>query len=132
MEAKKIGDINNYLIFLENNNDFLRVILIESLKKNNTTTSIFKVIELLMNFEGKSSNNKDIVDCNKTHDRWVAEFFTSVIPCVMFSCYKDKWSNYFKADEERLTNDFKTAYLMTHGEYHKNMNKFATNGGCNE
>ena len=117
-ENNKMGD---FLGFLENNSDFLHVILTESLKKNNTASYAFKVIELLLKFESESSDNKDLADYSKNHQRWVAEFFTSVIPCVLFTCYKRKWCDHFNTDEKTFEQDFISAYWMTHGEYHKKL-----------
>ena len=121
-DGNEVGTVK-YLRFLDDNSDFLRVILIESIKKTNSFTSIFKVIELLMQYESKISGDKNLADYSLTHERWVVEFFTSIIPGILFACYKDIWCNYFHTDQTTLQRDFLSAYCQTHGEYHKNMQK---------
>lgn len=115
----EIGDVK-YLRFLDDNSDFLRVILIESIKKNCLRNSMFKIIELLMEYESKITGNKKLTDYSQAHERWVTEFFTSIIPGALFACYKDIWCSYFDTDQATLQKDFLSAYHKTHGEYHKN------------
>lgn len=119
--------IRKYFHFIKNNTDFLRIILIESLKKNNKNISVFKVVELLAKYENELTKNTDLTEDKKNHGRLVAEFFTSIVPSVMFACYQENWCNYFKTDENTSEQDFFTAYKLTHGEYHKHLKKQGDN-----
>lgn len=113
---------NKYMDFLDKNSDLLRVIIIESLKKNTKLPSIFKAVEMLMDYEKEIKDNLDPTQYPSNHKRWVAEFFTSILPSVGFVCYKDAWCNYFGIDMGTLEKDFSESYLETHGEYHKRRN----------
>jgi hypothetical protein len=53
----------------------------------------------------------------------VAEFFTSIMPSVLFACYQEDWCNYFGADKKQVKDDFIAAYNQTHGEYHQQLSK---------
>lgn len=112
---------NRYYHFLEANSDFIRIILVESLKDKNKDLSIFDIVKRMMEFESGVSGNELLSDYQSSHSRWVAEFFTSIVPCVLFICFKDAWSSHFNADKEELLQDFREAYQLTHGEYHKSI-----------
>ncbi len=112
---------NKYMEFLEKNSDLLRVILIESLKKNTKLPSIFKSVEMLMDYE-KEMKSDFHPDQSSSHKRWVAEFFTGILPIVSFVCYKNAWCNFIGTDMDTLERDFSEAYLETHGEYHNRRN----------
>jgi len=110
-----------YLQFLDQNSDFLRVIVIESIKKNDSSSYVFKVVELLMEYESKITGNENLAEYKKSHERWVVEFFTSIVPGVLFACYKEKWCNHFNTDKTALEQDFLSAYNQTHGAYHRSI-----------
>lgn len=121
--TKELDNTQKYFDFLDNNSDILRVILIESLKKNKTILPLFRVVKLLLQYESELTGDKDLEDYTITHGRWVTEFFTSIIPSALFVCYKEEWSSFFGTDIKILEQDFFSAYKMTHGEYHKNFYK---------
>jgi AcrR family transcriptional regulator len=112
---------DKYMDFMDKNSDLLRVILIESLKKNTKLTSIFKAVKMLMEYENEIMDELNPIQYPSNHKRWVAEFFTSILPSVGYICYKDAWCNYFGVDNETLENDYFEAYSETHGQYHKNI-----------
>lgn len=114
-------DESRYLKFIEDNSDFLRVIIMESLKKNSSSAYMFKLVELLMRFESKVTNNKELAEYSLAHERWVTEFFTSIVPSVLFACYKEQWCQHFNTDKGTLEQDFLYAYNQTHVAYHRNM-----------
>lgn len=119
---------DKYMDFMDRNSDLLRVILIESLKKNTKLTSIFKAVKMLMEYENEIKNQLDSVQYPSNHKRWVAEFFTSILPSVGYICYKDAWCSYFDVDHETLEKDYFDAYFETHGQYHKNISSSAKEG----
>lgn len=112
---------NKYMDFLEKNSDLLRVILIESFKKNTKLPSIFKAVEILMDYEKEIIADPGTVQNLSNNKRLVAEFFTSILPSVSFVCYKDAWSSFFKVEMDTLEKDFAETLTQTHGEYHKNL-----------
>lgn len=113
--------VNKYKDFLSNNSDILRILLIESLKGNTKLPTIFQAVELLMVYEQETKGNPDSAGDQSDHKRWVAEFFTSMLPNICSACYRDAWCNYFKVSNETFDNDFEESMSATHGEYHKKL-----------
>lgn len=105
--------------FLNRNSDILRIILIESLKKNTKLPAVFKAVKILMDYEKEISGDLDPAAYPSNHKRWVAELFTNLLPSACFVCYKDAWCKYFNVDAEILEQDFSDSLTETHGEYHK-------------
>ena len=109
-----IDKIGRYIQFLEKNKDSARILMTESFKPaSNNQTAIFKAVEILQN------NDPEPAD----HGHWVTEFFTSILPSVVYVCYSESWCDYFKVRPETLANDFSNAYKLTHGAYHKHIKK---------
>lgn len=106
-----------YYDFAMKNADLIRIMFIESLKKNNESPEIFKIVELMM--KNESENIKDNTDYD-INERLVAEFFTGLIPLYSYICFNEKWCEHFdiaKTDFDKL---FLTHMAQTHGAYHKN------------
>ncbi|WP_145972704.1 TetR/AcrR family transcriptional regulator [Acetobacterium woodii] len=133
----RVGDVdcqerlNNYLDYLEKNSDFLRIILVESLKKGNKSVPVFKVLEPLMTYQGEIAGAPELADDKKSQFRWIAEFFTSIMPSVLFACYQEQWCNYFDVDKKQVKENFIAAYNQTHGEYHQKQLKGAVKNDKN-
>ncbi|MCL2633668.1 MAG: TetR/AcrR family transcriptional regulator [Oscillospiraceae bacterium] len=109
-----IDKISRYVQFLEENSESARIILTESFKPaGNNYTSIFKAVEILRNNDSEPSK----------HPHWVAEFFTSMLPALLFVCYSESWCKYFNVQPETLAKDFSNAYKLTHGAYHEHIKK---------
>jgi AcrR family transcriptional regulator len=107
---------NIYYEFGRKNEDLLRVMLIDSLKKTKETPILFKVIEAMIKKE--SENN-----ANPTYDineRRIAEFFTSFIPNYAYICFAESWTKYFDIERSKFDNLYLKVYGETHGAYHKN------------
>jgi len=119
---KENNSIESYFNFWDTNSEFLRIILVESLKKGNGI-SVFNVVKFLMQFESDISEDKNLQEYNKSHSRWVAEFFTNIVPCLFFVCYADDWCKHFGVNKSDLQHDFFTAYKLTHSEYHNHLEK---------
>jgi AcrR family transcriptional regulator len=120
--AKLLRSDNEDEDFLDRNSDLLRVILIESLKKNTKLPTVFKAVEMLIQFE-QESGKKSLAQRSSDDKRMVVEFFTSILPSVCYTCYKEAWSNYFNVDSVTLDKYFTEALDETHNQYHKNMNR---------
>ncbi len=112
--------IDGYYNFLYENREFLKIIIMESLKSGKGSMLIFETARKVLKHESKDSEN-ELIDYYKTHGRLVAEFFTSIVPFAMFACYADDWCEYFKTDLETVKGDFVIAYRQTHGKFHQSL-----------
>lgn len=113
-----IEKISVYIEFLKENRDCAKIIVSESLKSNSRQNLFFKTLTPLMKIDSEQPTN-DKMD----NFHWITEFFTSIIPSVLFVCYEDSWCDYFDISAEQMEADFFNAYKLTHGAYHKQMNK---------
>lgn len=103
---------NHYYGFAMKNIDVVRIMFVESLKKNNDTPSIFKVVEEIISTENDKNSN--------VNERLVAEFFSGVIPLYSYLCFCDKWCGYFNIERTEFDKLFLEHFSETHGNYHKN------------
>ena len=103
---------NRYNDFAMKNIDVVRIMFVESLKKNNKSPSIFKVVEEIVNSE---SDNQDV------NERLIAEFFSGVIPLYSYLCFSDIWCSYFNIEQTTFNKFFLKHFAETHGNYHKNL-----------
>jgi len=115
----------HYSEFIKRNVDLIRILFIESLKKDNEIPLIFKIVEELVNGDSKKMKDGASYDLN---ERLIAEFFTSLIPIYSCFCFQEKWCSYFEINEDDFRQIFLSVYEKTHGEYHKNHDQEA----CNE
>lgn len=114
---KGIEKISVYIAFLKQNRNCAKIMISESLKADNSTL-FFKVLAPLM--ESDAGRTSDVKTDNA---HWVAEFFTSIVPSLLFVCYEDSWCDYFGVAPKQLEHDFFNAYKLTHGSYHTYINK---------
>lgn len=112
-----------YLRYLESSRDILKIIVMESLKDENTDTPLFNLVDIGGNAD------PDRVDTIETQtdmseaerkQMYVTEFFTGVMPFVCYIVLKDKWCGHFGMSEEELKRYFDTAMEETHEQHHKN------------
>jgi len=108
-----IDKIAWYIQFAKENKYCIKILLVESLKQTGNNTIIFKTVETLKKSDPEFGN----------HLHMVAEFFTSILPSLLFICYEENWCNYFNVVPERMENDFLKVYKLTHGAYHEFINK---------
>lgn len=109
-----------YWKFLEENEDAIRVISMESLKKDSPRAGFaFKFTELLIEIEKSYIAKNGGIHQTDPEAHMVAEFFTSQIPVVIFFCLRETWSQVFKTTPEDLSRQFFDAYHATYGEYQK-------------
>lgn len=105
-----------YSEFGRKNEDLLRVMLIDSLKKSKETPIIFKVIDAMIE---KEAANSTCPDYDK-QERRIAEFFTSFMPNYAYICFAESWTRYFTIDRRRFDELYGKVIIETHGAYHKN------------
>lgn len=105
-----------YSEFGRKNEDLLRVMLIDSLKKRESPPVLFKVIEAMIDKEASASDDPDY----DRQERRIAEFFTSFIPNYAYICFVESWTKYFDIDRDQFDRLYKKIYIETHGAYHRN------------
>ena len=108
-----IDKITRYMEFLKNNRDSARILVMESLKQTGNQMAIFRSVDTLWNIDSESAE----------HAHWVTEFFTSIMPAILFVCYEENWNQYFGVQPGVLADDFHNAYVWTHGAYHERIKK---------
>ena len=100
----------------------------ESLKEENGgDTPLFRLVDLSDNEQAgriKDLEVKMSLSERERHRIMVTEFFTGVMPFVMYVVFKNKWCRYFNISPEELRICFDHAMLETHEQYHlKRSNK---------
>lgn len=106
---------NVYYEFGQKNDDLVRVMFIDSLKKSKDKPILFKVIDKMIEkeMENTTDSNYDI------QERRIAEFFTSFIPNYAYVCFAESWTRYFQIERGEFDKIFLKVYEETHGAYHK-------------
>ena len=107
-----------YTNFIKRNSDLMRIIFIESLIHAHSKPLIFKIVEEMIAIEVASLNQGEQKGYNRA-ERLVAEFFTNIIPCAAYLCFKDAWSGYFDIETAELDRLFGKVFSETHEAYHK-------------
>lgn len=104
--------------FFENEKK-LRLLLSESLKDNDGIPPIFKLIDIQM--EGlneeviiQQMNEKGFNFDKEVQQRKVTEFFTGIMPAIVYSLFREKWSRHFNVNKDDLDLMFKKAEEITH------------------
>jgi AcrR family transcriptional regulator len=109
-----------YWKFLEENEDVVRIISMESLKKNSPRAGLaFKFAELLIAIEKQYIRETGALTPEEENQHLVAEFFTSQIPVVLFFCLRDTFCESFNVDAPTLSDHFLKAYDATYGAYRR-------------
>lgn len=91
----------------------IRTILIESVKKENYNTTLYRMMQTLVD------STEALTDQQKSH--LVNEFFFNIIPCIAYICFKDSWTEFFQMDASSFDETFLTTYSNTHINYHNNL-----------
>lgn len=107
---------NVYYEFGTQNEDLLRVMMIDSLKKSTERPVLFQAIDALLKKEAENNTDPDY----DIQERRIAEFFTSFIPSCAYICFAESWCRCFGMERETFDRLFLKAYTATHGAYHKN------------
>lgn len=119
---RQMEKYNNYIL---KNEKLLRLLLTESLKDKYPVPPIFRLIDF--NVDGLDQE-KTIDEMNargfgfdETSDqRSVTEFFTGIMPVVLFSLFRKKWCSHFGIGDEELNRLFSYAVEETHSRHHEN------------
>ena len=111
---------SGYLKFLEMNEDVIRIMSMEALKKHSSAAKLtFKFVESLMRVEEQRLPALQQLDEPQRMRRMVLEFFASFVPITIFFCFRDAWSEHFKTEQETLTQQFLSVYDATYGAHRR-------------
>jgi len=111
------------LAFLDKNEELLRIIMMESLKKNASYPLLLRASELLsgkqlqMVFDNFGS--PELTNKKNVQQIMVTEFFTNSMPIVMFVLLNKHVQKHYGIGAEELRRLFITAMRDTHIHYHR-------------
>lgn len=112
--------IRREIILLANKKEILSVLLMEGLKSKNKNFQLFEVANIVIENEKKSvleklkKQNED----EKIKQIYIHEFFTGILPMIMFVALRDKWSSYYKSDPDEALNNFIESFINSHIKSH--------------
>lgn len=107
--------MNHYYSFAMANADLIRVMFMESLKKNAEKPIMYRVVEVLVDSEsstGDAGMDKD------RKERMVGEFFSGVLPLFGYICFADSWTRCYDMDRAMFDKLFMDAFSAAHSGYH--------------
>lgn len=113
-----------YEEYLLGKDHMLRLVLTESMKDSYEVPPIFRLID----FNPGNFDEKEIVgEMNRrgfgfdedADQRKVTEFFTGIMPTVIFSLFRSRWCSHFGVEPEDLKMMFARACAMTHERHHE-------------
>ena len=105
--------MNEILDYLEQRQDVLRVMLMESLKRSPVNDLIFRMIEDLLHAELAKAKELGF-PVSDLSESMVTEFFTGIMPILNFVVYHDMWMDRFHVDETDLRQTFLKVFKGTH------------------
>ncbi|MFC1725870.1 TetR/AcrR family transcriptional regulator [candidate division KSB1 bacterium] len=110
--------------FLLKRKNIVSVMIMESLKGNDKGNYFFKFAEIVindkLNREIKALEGKNKGDYTKNERYYIYEFFTGIVPIIMFAAFRDKWCEYFNDDKKKLMENFIDLFNRSHIEPHVN------------
>ena len=114
---------HHYQEFMLKNIDLIRILLIDSFKKETKQPLIFRIVEALIDTEQQfalAENSRARAGGYDRNERLIAEFFTNLIPLYAFLCFHDAWLDYFGIGKQEFEALCMKIYGQTHGAYHQN------------
>lgn len=114
--------IKEEIQFLAKRKKILSVMLMESFKTQDQNNFLFKCAEIVINHEHKGLMKNIEGQKNEQFPErqqfFVYEFFTGVIPLIVFVAFQDKWSEYFNCESDKaleyFIDSFKRSHLASH------------------
>lgn len=128
--AEMKEQMDKYDRYLLENDKTLRLLLTESLKDHYDVPPLFKLID----FNASTGINHEKIDeqaiieemnqrgfnmDSDSRQRQVTEFFTGIMPTVIFSLFRHQWCRHFKIEPDQLMALFTKANEITHGYHHQ-------------
>ena len=118
--------MEEYFSYFSRKRDLLRIMLAESLKRSDQAPPLFKLVDfsdLLGEEESEEMQARGAFQTEKMNQILVTEFFTGVVPLLMFVLFKEQWCGHFRLSEEELDRYYEKAMDMTHVAYHRSGEK---------
>lgn len=116
-DAMMKGMIEGFLNILEEKQDILRVILMESMKRSPVNDFIYKTIEGIIDRIFSSIEKAEADAIGDREFSMVLEFFTGIMPLVSYVVYHESWMARFGMQEQGLRERFIKAFIGTHFRY---------------
>ena len=124
-----VAFMSKFLDFLEERQDILRVILMESLKRRPVKDRLFVMVgRLLDKVFALDTRQYGYSEANANRAR-VMEFFTGLMPLVSYVVYHESWMKSFGIDERGLREHFIVSFIDSHFSATERLYKLPTEGG---
>ena len=112
--------IRKEIMLLADKKEILTVLIMEGLKSKNKNYQLFEVANIVIENEKKSvlTKLKKQKSRNKINELYIHEFFTGILPMIMFIALRDKWSTYYKAGPDDILKVFINSFINSHIKSH--------------
>ena len=112
--------IRKEIVLLADKKDILSVLIMEGLKSKNKNFQLFEVANIVIENEKKSvlDKLKNQEDNDRINQLYIHEFFTGILPMIMFVALRDKWSYYYKTNHDETLNNFIDSFINSHIKSH--------------
>ncbi len=101
--------------FIDQRKDLVRIVLMESLKDSTQDPPLFRLARALM--EPPSGPPADRSGAEALE--MVTEFFTGIVPIVLFMVFHERWARSFGVDDAAIHQHFVAAFEQTHIAHHR-------------
>lgn len=105
--------------FIDQRKDLVRIVLTESLKSSAADPPLFRLARALMEPPGIASNKRTAEESLNM----VTEFFTGIVPIVLFMVFHERWARSFGVDDAAIHQHFVAAFEQTHIAHHRRTRK---------
>lgn len=106
--------LTGFLDILEERQDVIRVMIMETAKRAPINKLVFKILEDVMGIMFSAAEEKHVaVETNRGH-AMITEFFTGVMPFLDYVAYHEIWMERFGIEESELREQFLTSFIGTH------------------
>ncbi len=106
--------INAFLDVLEERQDVIRVMLMETAKRAPINKLVFDILADIIALMFSIAEDQHVpVDSNKSR-AMITEFFTGIMPVLDYVAYHEIWMERFSVPEETLRAQFLESFLSTH------------------
>ncbi|MDP4093296.1 MAG: TetR/AcrR family transcriptional regulator [Bacillota bacterium] len=103
--------IREEMNFLQEKQKILSIMLMESLKGDDSHNYFFKCAQKVIESEIEANISSDPQEFQRL---LVHEFFTGFVPIMSFIIFKDKWCKYFDCDTDQFISNFLDSFSNTH------------------
>jgi TetR/AcrR family transcriptional regulator len=118
--------MEQYFSYFEKKRDLLRIMLAESLKSSDRSPPLFKLVDFTDLLEASDIHelqSKGAIQEGRMNQILVTEFFTGVVPLLMYVIFQKQWCAHFRLSQEELDGYYEKAMEMTHVAYHRRNQK---------